>query len=164
MNNDGAGHGYIFYADYTSVDGVYTIGITFISQSSSFTASTDVTIQNSVPCFKEDSKILTFNETLEKEEYIPIQEIRVGMLVKTFQHHYVKVEIIGKAQIYNSGDKNRILHRLYQYSNPKFPEIFEPLILTGGHSILVDELTEEQREKRGKYSDQSLKPMEKYIY
>lgn len=147
LNNDGAGHGYLFSADNNSVDGVYTIGITFISQSSSFGASTDVTIQNPVPCFKEDSKILIFNEILEKEEYIPIQDIRVGTLVKTFQHDYVKVEMIGKSQIYNSGDKDRIRHRLYEYSNPKFPEIVEPLILTGGHSILVDELTEEQREK-----------------
>ena len=145
--NFASGVGYLFSADNNSVDGVYTIGITFISQSSSFGASTDVTIQNPVPCFKEDSKILVFNETLEKEEYIPIQDIRVGKLVKTFQHDYVKVEMIGKSQIYNSGNKDRIRHRLYQYSNPKFPEIVEPLILTGGHSILVDELTEEQQEE-----------------
>lgn len=189
--NFASGVGYKFSAANTSVDGVYTIGITIASGSSSFGATTEVTIQNPVPCFKEDSKILTFNETLEKEEYIPIQDIRVGMLVKTFtplniyngtlksfpqnmegqllpinelkdnppvedcpisnlhrcKHDYVKVEMIGKSQIYNSGNKDRILHRLYQYSNQEFPEIIEPLILTGGHSILVDELTEEQLEE-----------------
>ena len=95
-----------------------------------------------VPCFKEDSKILT------DKGYILIQDLRKGDLVKTLLHDYKPIDMIGKRDIYHPASKERIKDQLYKCSQTEYPEIFEPLILTGCHSILVDGFTsEEQREK-----------------
>ena len=98
------------------------------------------------PCFKEGTKILCLNAQM-KEEYIPIEKIRKGHLVKTLLNGFVPVCMIGKSLISNPGVNDRIKNRLYKYSNDKYPELFEDLYITGCHSILVDELTESQRKK-----------------
>jgi hypothetical protein len=54
--------------------------------------------------------------------------------------------LIGKSQIYNSGDSNRIKQRLYNLSINQYPELTEDLIITGCHSILVDNITDEERQ------------------
>jgi len=96
-------------------------------------------------CFKSDSKILT------DKGYIPIQELRKGDLVKTSLHDYKAINIICKSVIYHSACKERIKDQLYKCSKDNFDEIFEPLIITGSHSILVDDFTsKEQREKTNK--------------
>jgi hypothetical protein len=99
-----------------------------------------------IPCFKEGTKILCLNAQM-KEEYIPIEKIRKGHLVKTLLNGFVPVCMIGKSLISNPGVNDRIKNRLYKCSNDKYPELFEDLYITGCHSILVDELTESQREK-----------------
>ena len=86
------------------------------------------TILNTI-CFKSDSKILT------DKGYIPIQELRKGDLVKTLLHGYKPIVMIGKRDIYHHAIKERIKDQLYQCS---YPEVFEPLIITGCHSILVE--------------------------
>jgi hypothetical protein len=45
--------------------------------------------------------------------------------------------MIGKRDIYNLALKDRIKDQLYKCSQDKYPEIFEDLIITGCHSILV---------------------------
>jgi hypothetical protein len=92
------------------------------------------------PCFKEGSKILT------NKGYILIEDLRKGDLVKTLNHGFVPIYLIGKRNIQHLCCKERIKHQLYCCSQDLYPEIFEPLILTGCHSILVDEfVSEEQR-------------------
>jgi len=98
-------------------------------------------INYNYPCFKEDTKILT------DKGYIPIQDLRKGDLVKTLKHGYKTIDIIGKSEIYHPASSERIKKQLYQCSADHYPEIFEPLIITGCHSILVDWLTQEQGEK-----------------
>ena len=93
-------------------------------------------------CFKEDSKILT------DKGYIAIQDLRKGDLVKTLLHDYKPIDMIGKRDIYHSASKERIKDQLYKCSQTEYPEVFEDLIITGCHSILVDGFTsDEQREK-----------------
>ena len=82
-------------------------------------------------CFKEDTKILT------DKGYIPIQDLRKGDLVKTLLHDYKPIDMIGKRDIYHPANKMRIKDQLYKCSQTEYPEIFEPLIITGGHCILV---------------------------
>ena len=96
-----------------------------------------------IPCFKEDSKILCLNSQM-KEEYIPIQNIRKGTLVKTLLNGFVPVDMIGKSVISNPSGDSRIKNRLYKCSVDKYPELFEDLYITGCHSILVDSLSDEQ--------------------
>lgn len=101
------------------------------------------------PCFKIDSKICTL--TNNKEEYIPIQNIKSGDLIKTLNNGYVKVETIGKSKIYNHDNNIRYSHRLFKYSKKNNTKLFEDLYLTGGHSVLVDNLTEEEKNSTNKY-------------
>jgi len=113
------------------------------------TEETVATINVNVICFKEDSKILCLVDNEEK--YIPIQHIKVGDLVKTYLHGYKKVEVIGSSIINNSGNSERTKDKLYKYTQENYPEVSEDLVITGGHSILVDELSEEQKEATEKY-------------
>lgn len=93
-------------------------------------------------CFGENTKILT------DKGYVPIQNIRPRTLVKTSMNGYVPVNMIGKSTIQSYANDDRIKNRLYKCTKENYPEIIgEDLILTGCHSILVDSLTEEQREK-----------------
>ena len=93
-------------------------------------------------CFKEDTKILT------NKGYIPIQNLRKGDFVKTLKHNYVPINIIGRSTIHNPSNEERSKERLYKCSKEQYPELMEDLIITGCHSILVDEFTNpQQREK-----------------
>ena len=98
---------------------------------------------NSVLCFKEDTKILCFVN--DKEEYLPIQDIRRDTLVKTYSNGYKKVDIIGTKKMYNPGNNLKSKDRLYKCTKENYPEITEDLIITGCHSILTNHVTVEQR-------------------
>jgi hypothetical protein len=103
----------------------------------------NITFQNPPPppCFKKDSKILT------SKGYIPIQNLRKGDLVKTLKDGYKPVDMIGYRAIENVICKERIKEKLYICSKNEYLEIFEDLIITGCHAILVDEFKEGEREK-----------------
>jgi len=94
------------------------------------------------PCFKEDSKILT------NHGYKLIQHLKKGDLVKTLKHGFKSIDMIGKRVIYHPASNERIKDQLYQCSKENFEEVFEPLVITGCHSILVDKfINDKQREK-----------------
>ena len=95
-------------------------------------------------CFKEDTNILCFEDG--SEVYTKIQDIRKGTLVKTSLNGYVPVNMIGSTKVYNSGDELRGQNKLYRCSKEKYPELYEDLIITGGHAILVDEFKEGEKE------------------
>ena len=102
-------------------------------------------LQIIITCFKKDTKILT------DKGYIPIQDLSKGDFVKTSLHDYKAINIICKSVIYHRASEERIKNQLYKCSKDNFDEIFEPLIITGSHSILVDDFTsKEQREKTNK--------------
>ena len=99
----------------------------------------------SVICFLEGTKLLCFID--EKEVYVPIQHISRGTLVKTLSQGYKPVELIGFSKLYNPGDILHSKNRLYKCSPEQYPELTEDLIITGCHSILVDEITDIERER-----------------
>jgi len=101
-------------------------------------------------CFKEDSKILCLINN--SETYVNVQDITKGTLVKTRLNGYLPVSNIGHSKIYNPGHDIPSKNRLYKLSPEQYPELIEDLIITGCHSILVDELTDEQREKSIQYT------------
>jgi hypothetical protein len=106
----------------------------------SYNPSTNVISQYSLPlvCFKEDTKILT------DKGYVKIQELKKGDLVKTVKHDYKPIFMIGKRDIYHPMCQDRIKDQLYKCSQDKYPEVFEDLVLTGCHSILVDKFVSEE--------------------
>lgn len=105
-----------------------------------FTPTSDPT--QSFTCFKEYTKILT------DKGYLPIETLKKGDLVKTLKHGFIPIDMIGKKEIYHPMLKERIKDQLYKCSQFQYPEIFEPLVITGCHSILVDSfISEEQKDK-----------------
>lgn len=93
-----------------------------------------------IACFKQDTKILT------DKGYVMIQKLRNGDLIKTLDNGFVPINMIGYKNIYNNCCIERKKNHLYLCSQENYPEIFEDLIITGCHSILVDEFKEGERE------------------
>lgn len=144
----GSGPDVLYTPTSTGADSfTYYATNTYTLSSTPSTVYIDINHSNP-PCFKEGSRILCFNPQEEKEEYIPIETIRKGTLVKTIKHGYVKVDMIGKSTIYNSGDSERITNRLFVCAQDQYPELFEELVLTGYHAILVDRFKDVEERAR----------------
>ena len=79
-------------------------------------------------CFKENTMILTDNG------YHMIQNLQVGSMVKTLKNNYMPIAIISKRDIYHSNSNIQ----LYKCTKTNYPVLSEDLILTKGHSILVE--------------------------
>jgi len=98
-------------------------------------------------CFKEGSKILYYNSETNQEQYIEIEKLKRGDLVKTLLHGYKKIEHIGNSKMYNNVNNIRSVDKLYKCSKTEYPELFEDLIITGAHSILVNDFKDNEKEK-----------------
>ena len=94
-------------------------------------------------CFKAGSKILT------DKGYKAIEELRKGDLVKTLLNGYKPIALLGKSELYHPAAlTDRLKDQLYVCSQAAYPDLLEDLVLTGCHSILVDEFASaEQKEK-----------------
>ena len=135
--------------------------LTVTNQTTSTTIYNDIQINVSIVCFKEDSKILCFKQG--KEQYIPIQNLRKGDLVKTLLHGYVPINMIGKTEMYNKATNERIKDQLYKCSQEQYPEVFEDLVITGCHSILVNGFKhEKEMEETVKVNSRIFVTDEKY--
>ena len=109
-----------------------------------------------IPCFKEGTQILTL------DGYRYIQDLRKGDLVKTLNHGYVGINMIGCQIIYNRKE-TIFFDKIYKCTNTNYPEIFEDLYITGLHAVLVDELTDEQqRQIKCVYNDSVYITDDKY--
>jgi hypothetical protein len=97
---------------------------------------------SSYPCFKEGSKILT------NRGYVPIEKLRKGDLIKTVMNDYKAIDMIGKRDIYHPNQQERIKAQLYKCCQDKYPEVFEDLILTGCHCILIDDFTSDKQRQQ----------------
>ena len=95
-------------------------------------------------CLHEDTNILCLVDS--KEVYLPIKNLKAGMLVVTNSGN-VKIDLIGSVTAINAHLNPAATERLYICKKEKYPELTEDLILTGSHSILVDALTEEQKQQ-----------------
>jgi len=95
-----------------------------------------------VPCFKHDSKILT------SKGYIPIQDLRKGDLVKTINHEYLPIDMIGKRKLTHLGSNDRNKNQLYKCIPKNYQGLFEDLVITGGHSILVDGFKDDYQRRK----------------
>ena len=106
----------------------------------------------SAPCFKEGTKVLC--QVNGVDTYQPIETLTVGTLVKTSRDGFKKIELMGSGSLHNPGTEERIADRMYKCSPANYPELTEDLYITGNHSILVETLTEAQREQLKKHMGQ----------
>jgi len=98
-------------------------------------------------CFLEGTKLLCYDPVLEQEIYRPIESLNKGDLVKTLTNGYKPIDTIGSSKIYNPDNNMRSKYRLYQCTQKNYSELFEDLVITGCHSILVPDISEKQREQ-----------------
>ena len=84
----------------------------------------------------------------EDNQYKKISNLVVGEAIKTTVG-IKKIKGIQKI-LYNVKDTNP-LHKIYKLSKSTEPELIDDLYITGGHSILVDKLTEKEIDRMKKY-------------
>ena len=99
-------------------------------------------------CFDESTEILCLNENLE-EVYVPISQLKIGSIVKTFKHGFRRISVIYKNSLINNIND----FHTCMFLMPKNENMTKDLILTGGHSILVDNMTESESVKNNEYFD-----------
>jgi hypothetical protein len=88
-----------------------------------------------------DSKVLT------DKGYVPIQDLKKGYNVKALSVGFVPINMIGKRDIYHPASTERTKDQLYTCSAPEYEEVFEPLVITGSHAILVGRFMKGEKER-----------------
>ena len=151
-----------FTVDYTQAD-MY-LGFDALSFEGGVGGVGGVGGGDNLVCFLEGTKILCYHETTGRDEYIPIESLKTGMLVVTHKHGYVPIDLIGYRKIYNPGlrqSEKRIKNRLYvcndvcyagtlglsDVTGGRMGGVMGPmgnLVLTGCHSLLVDNLSDHE--------------------
>jgi hypothetical protein len=127
----------ISYGTYKTTD---TIQLRQYTQSAGYsdpTAAFNIIVD--IPCFKKDTKILT------NKGYRRIQAIRKGDMVFTYKHGFKAVHAIGYSNLHHHSISDKIKNQLYRCSRSQYPELFEDLIITGCHSILIPEFTSQEQ-------------------
>jgi protein involved in ribonucleotide reduction len=117
------------------LNGNYVYGINYYN-AAVFRVKIDLSIPDII-CFKKDSRILT------SKGYRKIQHLKKGDLVKTLNHGFRPIFRIGKKEIYHHPTTERSKEHLYRCSKKNYPDLFEDLVLTGCHSLLVDDYVDE---------------------
>ena len=86
-------------------------------------------------CYEANTLILILEN--EEEVYKKVSELKVGDLVKTYKQGYKKIKLFRSFK-YKPLNRNNDLNLLYKHKE-------NGVVVTGGHSILVDELTEQEK-------------------
>ena len=119
----------------------YNVGETFVKNKSVFLYPIWSPM---VICFKEGTKILSLDTQDNTEKYLPIETLSRGSLVKTLSSGYKPISLIGHSKIYNPANTLRSKNRLYKCHKEKYPELIDDLVITGCHSILIDNMNPKQ--------------------
>ena len=116
---------------------------TIVPYEYSNTSNVSITYAAYVVCFLEGSEILT------SAGYVKIEELLKTDLIFTSKSGFKKIYKIGRQYMKNAGVEDRLKDQLYVCEKKEFG-LTKDLILTGCHGILVDSLTEEDREETKK--------------
>jgi hypothetical protein len=120
-------------------------------------------------CFSEGTKILSltnfkneiYEENIEKsleksltsqikEEYILVQDLKIGDLVKTYLHGYRRISRVLKGNFKNNPKEKGVANCMYRMLKTKDNGIIEDLTLTRNHGVLVEKLSENEEKKLDK--------------
>ncbi len=112
-------------------------------------AATGATTGSGNPlCFNRGTKILCLGRSSFEDEYVPIEELRKGDLVKSYRHGYRRIERIGHQTMINN--PSTVEHCMYEMTH--HDGLTEPLLLTGLHSVLVSRLSKSERIAQQKWN------------
>lgn len=96
-----------------------------------------------VNCFLKGTKITCLDESTNEDRQIEIESLTEGVLVKTYKHGYVPLKYVVYKEMFNNPNISS-KDKLYKLKKEVYPELTEDLIITGGHSILVDNMNVKQ--------------------
>lgn len=139
-------------ADYYVIDGdsVTQEGGSFLNV---------LTVIGEPSCFNEGTKILCLKNN--EEEYVPVEQLNKGDVVKSYKYGYRKIDLIGKNQMVNKPDNFK--QCMYTMKKTDTNNLLEDLTVTGGHSILVDELGEDKEKNEDLFNGLSLMIEDKHL-
>ena len=101
-------------------------------------------------CFKKGTKILCLNRD-NNEEYVSVEDIKKGDLIKTYLNGFRSIERIYKNYIINKPeDSKNSMYKILKCDH-KFGQVFKNLTLVGDHAVLVEKITDEQTQKEKSY-------------
>ncbi len=116
--------------------------------------------QLDVACYLKGTKILCLTDDIEA--YTPIENMIPGQLVKTLNHGYVPVKHIASTMLYQRNSNLNPKNKMYVLRKENYPELVEDLYITGGHSIMVDNLSPKETEDTNYIWKDCLKIDDKY--
>ena len=96
------------------------------------------------PCFDSSTKILAIKDG--KEEYVPICLLKEGDLVQTYKHGPKPIKYIGTTRITLNGPGDDYTLKMYRMK--KTGGMIDDLLVTGRHSMLVDDWSNHYCENR----------------
>jgi len=122
-----------------------------------WTIQGDIYKPDNIVCFKENTKILT------DIGYVYVQNLKKGTLVKTLYHGFKPIHAIGTKIVDHVALDERIPNQLYKCCAQNYPTLFEDLVITGRHSILVNNfISDEEREKTREVNSEIYKTDDKF--
>ena len=123
-----------------------------IGTNGTFTYNKTSSQQLNVNCFVIDTEIKT-----SENKYIKIQDLKIGDEIETYGHGLKKIKFI-KNEFYKNNNTYSQIHKISNYENQ-----IKDLYVTGGHSILVDELTNNEKIETLKYWENLMTINDKYL-
>lgn len=115
-------------------------------------------------CYLKGTKILCLIDDVE--QYVNIENIVPGTLIKTYKNGYKKLKILGWNKFQNNSrndpDVNKI-SKLYKLSKNKNSDLIDDLYVSAYHSILVDNLSQSQIDLTKKHCSKLPKINDKYL-
>jgi hypothetical protein len=137
---------------YSTELGIPTDRILVTLSSGSLIVETLILPSEQQLCFKRDTKIRIYDIKEGKEKDELIQHLKKGDLVKTITNwgEYHAIYEIRSSKVNNDRrSKERVKDRLYKCkeSSGLYEGLYEDLIITGAHSILVPELEKDYEER-----------------
>ena len=109
-----------------------------------------------ITCFCKGTEVLCLDDE-DNEMYVKIENLKIHTLVKTYDDLPKRIK-----SIYHMTYKNdKTYHQICKLSN--YENQTKDLYLTGGHSILVDELTETEIRKTSNYWQELHKIKDKFL-
>ena len=119
-------------------DDTYEISLKALNELGPGPASEEVSATPTF-CFNKGTEILCLNKEGE-EEYILVEHLKKGDLVKSYNHGYRKIDLILNKNMKNTPSSWHAC--MYKMAKTETNGLTKDLIVTGGHAILVDDLGE----------------------
>jgi hypothetical protein len=143
-----------------NVTGGFAASDLYFGYINTFTEGTYNSLDIQLSCYLEGTKI-----QLADDRYVPIEELEEGELVKVFFNKGISslpIKKVLKNRIHNT-PYNKASNKLYIYRKEKNPRLFEDLVITGGHSLVVDQLSAQQAADTKKIWNTLHKINDKYL-